>query len=81
MIDLAGPRTVEFEGRQYDAGHGSWFDRGSADSYYHRPPCPHRGGVGGTSGQRVEATNPKDVAAYMAGYRYNEQLGSKKDWS
>jgi hypothetical protein len=64
----------------YNQEHGSFFDRGSADSYYHRPADPHRGGVGGASGPRIVATHPEDIQAYMAGYEFNEQYGGKKDW-
>lgn len=60
--------------------HGSLFDRGSADSYYHRKPGPHYGGVGGNSGQRVEVTDAESVAEYLAGYEHNEQTGCKKDY-
>ena len=73
----------EFEERieEYDKQHGSFFDRGSADSYYGRPRDPHRGGVGGFSGPRVKAETPEEFEAYHAGYDYNELSGSKKDWS
>ena len=68
-------------GWQFDrTRHGSLFDRGSADSYYHRGPQPHYGGVGGGSGERVEVTDEASVAEYMAGYRDNELHGSKKDF-
>ncbi len=60
--------------------HGSLYDRGSADSYYHRKPGPHYGGVGGNSGERVEVTDAESVAEYMAGYADNEASGSKKDY-
>ena len=30
-----------FEGQLYDQRHGGPFDRGAADSYYHRPFDPH----------------------------------------
>jgi hypothetical protein len=60
--------------------HGSLFDRGSADSYYRRGPGPHYGGVGGGSGERVEVTDAESCAEYMAGFRYNEDLGDFKDW-
>ena len=60
--------------------HGSLYDRGSADSYYGRPQQPHYGGVGGDSGPRVEVTDDKSVAEYLAGYEYNERFGDKKDW-
>lgn len=65
---------------KYNQEHGSFFDRGSADSYYGHEPIPHRGGVGGFSGPRIEARHPDDIQAYMAGYEFNEQYGGKKDW-
>jgi len=64
----------------FDKSHGSFFDRGSADSYYHRSPDPHRGGVGGMSGERVDAVTAEEVEAYLAGYNYNEEFGDKKSW-
>lgn len=69
-------------GWQFDRNrHGSLYDRGSADSYYGRPPSPHYGGMGGDSGPHVDVSNKKDVAEYMAGYNANEEAGSKKDWT
>jgi hypothetical protein len=65
---------------QFDKEHGSFFDRGSADSYYHRPRNPHRGGVGGMSGPRIEAKTEAEFEAYHAGYDFNEEYGDKKDW-
>ena len=64
----------------YDRSHGSFFDRGSADSYYHRERDPHRGGVGGYSGLRIDAVTEAEFEAYHAGYDYNEQYGDKKSW-
>jgi hypothetical protein len=66
--------------KNYDTSHGSPFDRGSADSWYHRPQNPHRGGVGGESGPRVEKLLEEEINAYIAGYEWNEQFGGKKDW-
>lgn len=66
--------------QMFDREHGSFFDRGSADSHYGRPRDPHRGGVGGMSGPRIEATDPADIHAYHAGYDYNEEYGDKKDY-
>jgi hypothetical protein len=60
--------------------HGSLYDRGSADSYYGRPADPHYGGVGGESGQRVDAQTAQEVNEYLAGYEYNEQHGDRKEW-
>ena len=64
----------------FDREHGSFFDRGSADSYYHRPRDPHRGGVGGMSGERVVAVTEAELEAYHAGYDYNEEYGDTKSW-
>ena len=71
---------VEEHYEQYDKQHGSFFDRGSADSYYGRPMDPHRGGVGGLSGPRVEAKTDEEFEAYNAGYEWNEQFGGRKEW-
>jgi hypothetical protein len=64
----------------FDKSHGSFFDRGSADSYYGRPRNPHRGGVGGLSGPRIEAKTEVEIEAYHAGYDYNEEFGDRKSW-
>lgn len=64
----------------YDQQHGSFFDRGSADSYYGRIRNPHRGGVGGDSGPRIEATTEAEFEAYHAGYDFNEEFGERKNW-
>jgi hypothetical protein len=69
------------KGWQFDRSkHGSLFDRGGADSYYHRGPTPHYGGVGGESGPTVPVTDEASVAEYMAGYEANELSGAKKEW-
>lgn len=70
----------EFNGKVYWADHGSFFDRGACDSHYHRGRSPHRGGVGGASGPRIDAVSELEVEAYNAGYDWNEQYGDKKDW-
>jgi hypothetical protein len=69
-----------YNGKTYESYHGSFFDRGAADSYYHRSRIPHRGGVGGDSGPRIEALTADEVEAYNAGYDYNEHFGDKKNW-
>ena len=70
----------EFNGKTYNCEHGSFFDRGSADSYYNRNRDPHRGGVGGDSGERIVAVTEAELEAYHAGYDYREQYCDKKDW-
>ena len=64
----------------YDQRHGGPYDRGSADSYYGRPPVPHY--FEGATYQSNEITdlNNLEVAAYMAGYEDNEINGEKKEW-
>ena len=70
----------QFNGKEYDSRHGGAFDRGSADSYYHRPRKPHYY-VGGTAtSELVEVLTAEEVEAYNAGYDYNEEYGDKKDW-
>jgi hypothetical protein len=69
-----------FNSKQYDCTHGSFFDRGAADSYYHRERDPHRGGVGGDSGERVVPMNVDELESYHAGYDWNEEYGDKKVW-
>ena len=66
---------------QYDTRHGSPFDRGGADSYYHRERRPHYflGDSYASEEVQVEPGTP-EYEAYMAGYDYNEQFGDKKDW-
>lgn len=61
-----------------DKRHGGPWDRGSADSYYHRKPVPHyyEGATGSTP--RVTNLNESEQAAYMAGYKWNEKHGDKK---
>jgi hypothetical protein len=61
--------------------HGGAFDRGRADSYYHRPARPHYF-EGGTYESDAITAEPgtAEYEAYMAGYEYNEAHGDKKDW-
>jgi len=72
--------TVEWQGKTYQVRHGDAFDRGSADNYYGRPPRPHKGGVGGDSGERVAVLTEQETADYLAGYAYNEAMGDKKNY-
>jgi hypothetical protein len=78
MFDQVTKYTVH--GKEYEQVHGNAFDRGSADSYYGRSRNPHKGGVGGGSGPRVEVLTDDEMEAYHAGYDYNEQFGGKKDY-
>ena len=73
---------VEFNGIEYIQKHGNPFDRGSADSYYHRPANPHYWPEGTGHGTMVEGKDmtPEEIVAYMAGYEWNEQFGDKKEW-
>ena len=66
----------------YDTRHGGPFDRGSADSYYHRGIIPHYYVEGTSTSPRIEEVQmtEKEISDYMAGYEWNEQFGDKKSW-
>ena len=67
---------------QYDQRHGGPWDRGVADSYYHRAFDPHYF-VGETyMSDKVVLANmtAEEITAYTAGYNWNEYYGDKKDW-
>lgn len=66
----------------FETRHGSPYDRGSADSYYGRPRCPHYyvGATATTARVDFKDMTPDEVEAYHAGYDDNEANGDKKDW-
>ena len=67
---------------QFDRSrHGSLYDRGSADSYYGRPPSPHWWPLGTGNGQKIVDLTKAEREEYYAGYKHNEEFGDKKDWS
>lgn len=80
MLKEKSLRTVN--GKTYETWHGSPFDRGSADSWYSRAEDPHWWPQGTYNGTRVEAKDmtEEEIAAYYAGYQYNEACGGKKEW-
>ena len=68
--------------RPYTTRPGRPFDRGAADSWYGRPFNPHYF-VGTTNmSEKVEMAQmtAAEIAAYTAGYRWNEDAGGKKDY-
>jgi len=74
--------VVEYNGVEYNARHGGPFDRGSADSYYHRGRRPHYYTGATCQSTQLEEVDmsEKEIADYHAGYDHNEQFGDKKDW-
>jgi hypothetical protein len=54
---------------KYDESHGSPWDRGSADAWYHRPRSPHKYPNGTGNAPRIVLTDPDEIAAYLAGYQ------------
>jgi hypothetical protein len=78
----ATTNTVLFQGIEYNAEHGSPFDRGSADSYYSRPQSPHKYPNGTYNEPKIEAQDMSlaEMREYYKGYEYNEQFGDKKSW-
>ena len=66
--------------KYFDKRHGGPWDRGSADSYYMRPYKPHKYVAGTMTSERIEDLSAHDLAAYAAGWNYNEELGDFKEW-
>jgi len=62
--------------------HGGAWDRGSADSYYRRGAKPHYYKGASYSSEIVteESMTAEEIAAYYAGYEWNEKLGDFKNW-
>lgn len=73
---------IKFDGVSYNTRHGGPFDRGSADSYYGRGMVPHYFTGDTYRSTRLEEVDmsEEEVAAYKAGYMYNEQFGEKKEY-
>lgn len=72
---------IEFAGVKYDDRHGGAFDRGAADSYYHRSPEPHYYEGPSYFSDRVPAEEGSvEYESYMSGYAWNEKHGDKKNW-
>jgi hypothetical protein len=74
LSGMAPKEAVKEE--SYDKSSGSPYDRGAADSYYGRKARPHKmvpasDGVKGQM-QMVSLTDPKEIAAYNAGYSEND---------
>jgi hypothetical protein len=67
---------------EYDQRHGGPFDRGTADSWYHRSFDPHFyvGDTGSSDRIELAQMTAEEIVAYTAGYNWNEQFGGKKDW-
>ena len=75
--------TISFQAaREYDQRHGGPFDRGSADSYYGRGHCPHyyEGPTMRSREITIQHMTAEQIAAYTAGYEWNEMHGDKKNW-
>jgi len=66
----------------YNKSHGSPFDRGGADFYYHRPPEPHYWASG--TGHGIKTTEEQmtnaEIAEYNAGFAEAADYGDQKDW-
>ena len=67
---------------EQDKRHGGAWDRGSADSYYHRPRRPHMYVAGTSTSPEIseDLMSDEDIAAYHEGYDWNERHGDKKNW-
>ena len=75
--------TIREQDKQlFDTRHGGPFDRGSADSWYSRGRDPHMYAGDTSMSPRIEADKMQatEIAAYNAGYNWNEKFGGKKSW-
>jgi hypothetical protein len=81
-IEISKLEAMLAQSAYYDERHGGPYDRGAADSYYHRPFDPHYYRGDSYCGPRIEMKDmtAQEIVAYTAGYRYNEASGNKKDW-
>jgi hypothetical protein len=66
--------------QKYDERHGGPYDRGAADSYYRSGLDPHYyvGATGRSPRVELNAMQPEEVEAYLAGYTDNEAAGNFK---
>lgn len=55
------------------------YDRGRADSYYHRIPRPHKW-LDGIGRNEVTDLTAEEIADYHRGYDENEKSGEFKEW-
>ena len=62
--------------------HGGPYDRGTADSYYHRELSPHYFVDDTYSSDKVgiEDMTTEEIAEYTKGYNENEAAGNFKEW-
>lgn len=68
-------------GVEYNDRHGGPFDRGSADGYYRRAFFPHYYVEGMLSALITKEQMTEDeIAAYRAGYDYQDELGDYKEY-
>lgn len=66
---------------QFDRSrHGCLYDRGSADSYYRRPPNPHWYPEGTGNGAKIVDLTEEERKEYLAGYDENEEAQNYKEW-
>jgi hypothetical protein len=74
---------IEYRGVMYNTRSGSPFTRGSIDSYYGRGRVPHYFTGAAFNSTRLEEVDmsESEIAEYHAGYSWNEEFGSFKDYT
>lgn len=67
---------------QYSQRHGGPWDRGAADSWYRRPRRPHyfQGATYSTPEVLEQDMSEQEIAAYHAGYDWNEFCGGHQSF-
>ena len=78
---IGGPGCILVDEPVWDRRWGGAYDRGGADSFYHRPPVPHCYEGNTLTTRRVcrDEMSDMDVMAYFAGYHANERQGDFKE--
>ena len=74
--------NIKIKKERTDRGHGSPYDRGSADSWYGREAVPHYYEAGSYDSERISKDNmtESEIKEYWRGYDDNEaDLRSRKD--
>lgn len=76
------PEYGTWEGKSYNTRHGGPYDRGSADSHYGRPMKPHyfADKTYMSDEYSEKEMTEEQIEAYIAGYKWNEVAGSKKEY-
>lgn len=77
---IENARVITLNGKVINQRHGGAYDRGSADSWYNRPPSPHFFEGKTYSSPRVDESDmtSRAIAEYHLGFTDQEATGNHK---